>query len=69
VKFCSKLGKTFLETFGMLKQAFGDEAMSRTQAHEWYKYFKESRTSVKNNECTGQPSTSKNKENIQKVQK
>jgi len=27
----------------MLKQAFGDEAMSRTQTHEWYKLFKEGR--------------------------
>jgi len=39
-KFCFKLGKMFLETFKMLKQAFGDEAMSRTQTHEWYKHFK-----------------------------
>jgi hypothetical protein len=34
VKFCFKLGKTVLETFRMLKQAFGDEAMSRTHTHE-----------------------------------
>ena len=53
----------------MLKQASGNEAMSRTQTHEWYKYFKEGRTSIKNNEHTGQPSTSENKENIKKVQK
>jgi hypothetical protein len=30
MKFCSKLGKIFSETLKMLKQAFGDEAMSRT---------------------------------------
>jgi hypothetical protein len=30
VKFCFKLGKTFSETFETLKQAFGDETMSRT---------------------------------------
>jgi hypothetical protein len=69
VKFCSKLGKTFLETFGMLKQASGDEAMNRTQTHEWYKHFKEGQTSIKNNEHTRNPLPSKNKENIQKVQK
>jgi hypothetical protein len=39
-KFCFKLGKMFLETFEMLKQAFGDEDMSSTQTHEWYKRFK-----------------------------
>jgi hypothetical protein len=42
-KFCFKLGKMFLETFEVLKQAFGDEAVSRTQAHEWYRHFKEGR--------------------------
>jgi hypothetical protein len=25
----------------MLKEAFGDEAMRKTQTHEWYKCFKE----------------------------
>jgi hypothetical protein len=34
VKFCFKLGKTFLETFRMLKQAFGIEATIKTQTHE-----------------------------------
>jgi len=43
----------------MIQQAFGDEAMSRTQTHEWCKHFKEGQTSVKNNENIGQPSTSK----------
>ena len=46
MKFCFKLGKTFLETSEMLKQAFWDETISRTQTCEWYKCFKEGRTSV-----------------------
>jgi hypothetical protein len=46
VKFCFKLGKTFSETFEMLKQASGDEAMSGTQTREWYKCFKECLTSI-----------------------
>jgi hypothetical protein len=41
VKFCFKLGNKFLDTFKILKQAFGGEGMSRTQTHEWYKSFKE----------------------------
>jgi hypothetical protein len=40
----------------MLKRAFGDEAMSRTHTHEWYKCFKEGQTSVEDNERLGQPS-------------
>jgi transposase len=53
----------------MLKQAFGDKAMSKTQTHKWYKHFKEGRTSIEDIERSGQPSTLKNEEIIQKVQK
>jgi hypothetical protein len=53
VKFCFKLEKMFLETFKMLIQVFGDEAMSKTQTHERYKCFQEGRTSVDDNECSG----------------
>jgi hypothetical protein len=41
VKFCFKLGKTFLETFESLKQAYGEECMSCTQCYKWFKSFKE----------------------------
>jgi len=41
--------------------------MSRTQTHEWYKHFKEVRTSIEDNKCSGQPSTSRNEENTRKV--
>jgi hypothetical protein len=44
VKLCSRLGNMFSDTFEILKQAFGVEAMSRTQTHEWYKCFKGGRT-------------------------
>ena len=48
---------------------FGGEAMSRTQTHEWYKCFKEVRTSIEDNKHSGQPSTSRNEGNVQKVWK
>jgi hypothetical protein len=41
VKFCVKIGKSVTETFEMLKIAFGEEAMCRTQTYEWWKRFKE----------------------------
>jgi hypothetical protein len=36
VKFCFRLGKTASETHEMLKTAFGDSAMGRTQSLEWF---------------------------------
>jgi hypothetical protein len=41
VKFCFKLGKTFVETFELLKKAYTEECMSRTQCYKWSKRFKE----------------------------
>jgi hypothetical protein len=42
--FCVKLGDTVTTTYGTLQQAFGDDAMSRTQAFRWHKMFSEGRT-------------------------
>jgi hypothetical protein len=39
VKFCFKLSKTASEMHGMLKTAFSDNAMGRTQTFEWFSQF------------------------------
>ena len=58
VKFCFKPWKTFVETFELLKQVYGEEYMSRTQCNEWFKSFKECRTSGSADPRPGLPSTS-----------
>jgi hypothetical protein len=55
VEFCFKLWKTFSEVFEILDQAFGDEASSRTQTHEWNKRFREGRAPVEGSEGSGKP--------------
>jgi len=67
VKFCVKIGKSVTETFEMLKISFRVEAMGRTQTYEWWKRFKEGRTSVDDDPCSGRPSTSKTDDNVAKV--
>jgi transposase len=67
VKFCVKVGKSVTETFEMLKIAFGEEVMCRTQTYEWWKRFKEGRTSVHDDPRSGRPSTSKTDDNVAKV--
>jgi histone-lysine N-methyltransferase SETMAR len=67
IKFCFKLKKTAAETHRMLKEAFGDNAMSQSKTFLWYKRFKDGRTSVDDDERSGRPSTSTTSENIAKV--
>jgi hypothetical protein len=67
VKFCSKLGKTLVETFELLKQAYGEECMSRKQCYKWFKQFKEGRTSVSEDPRPGRPSISRDDCHVERV--
>ena len=48
IKFCYKLNKTATETHWMLKEAFGEQALSQARTFEWFKRFKDGRKSVEN---------------------
>jgi len=61
------MGKYVPETFEMLKMALREEAMCRTQTCQWWKRFKEGRTSVDDDPRSGRPSTSKTDDNVAKV--
>ena len=67
IKFCFNIGKTAMETYQLLQQAYGEDAMGRTQVFDWFRRFEESRTSVENDPRSGRPSTSRNEEMIAKV--
>jgi transposase len=67
MKFCLKLAKTFAETFQMLKQAYGEDCLSRTKCYKWYQRFKSGRTSTEDEPKTGRPSTSKDNDHVEKV--
>jgi len=61
------IGKTATETYQLLQQAYGDDAMGLTQVFDWFRRFKECRTSVESDPRSGQPLTSRNEEVIAKV--
>jgi hypothetical protein len=46
IEFCFKLGKNATECYEMLKRAFGEQAMGRSQTFQWFSRFKASRTSI-----------------------
>ena len=47
IKFCFKLGKNAIETYGMLQTAFEPSSMNRASVFEWHKRFKEGTESVR----------------------
>ena len=53
IKFCFKLGKNAIETYGILRTTFGATCMSRASVFEWHKTFKEGRESVRDDERCG----------------
>ena len=67
IKFCVKLGKSGVETFEMVRCAYGNEAMSRERCFEWHVRFKRGRTSLKDDERSGQPSTSSAPKNVETI--
>ena len=69
IKFCFKKRKTSTETYQLLQQAYGEDEMDRKQVFDWFRQFKEGRTSVESDPRSGRLSTSRNKEMIAKVRK
>lgn len=67
VKFCFKTGKTASETYELLKTAFGDKCLSRSNVFIWFNRFKNGRESVEDEPRSGRPSTSKTDDNVVKV--
>ena len=41
IKFCFKLGKTATGCYEMLKTAFGEKAIGRSQIFQWFSRFKQ----------------------------
>jgi transposase len=53
----------------MLKNAYGEECLSRTNVFEWRKRFQEGRESLQEDERKGRPSTSRAEELVEATQK
>ena len=64
IKFCCKVDFSAIKTLELIQKAYGDAALSRTTIFEWYKRFREGRESVKDDEGSGRPTTSRTDDNI-----
>ena len=67
IKFCFKLKKTAAETHQMLKETFGEQALSQARTFEWFKRFIDGQESVEHRKHSVRPSTCTAPEMIAKV--
>ncbi|PNF23576.1 hypothetical protein B7P43_G04958 [Cryptotermes secundus] len=67
MKFCFLLGKSGTETLEMLKTAYKDDAMGKTQVFEWFSRFKNGEMSIDDKPRSGRPSTARTHENVEKI--
>ena len=67
IKFSFKSGKTATECYEMLKTAFGEQAMGRSQTFQWFSRFKAGRTSTDDDERSVRPVSSSMPEMIERV--
>jgi transposase len=52
-----------------MQAQYGDNCLSRSKIYEWIDHFKKGRTSVRDEERSGRPSTSRTENNIQAVER
>ena len=69
VKFCCKVDVSVTKTVELIQRAYGDAALSRATIFEWHKRFLEGRESVKDDERSGRPTTSRINDNMATVDK
>jgi hypothetical protein len=67
IKFCFKLRKSASETYELLQKAYESDSLPRSTTFEWFKRFREGRESLEDDERSGRPTTSRNKQTIEKV--
>ena len=59
IKFCCKVDFSATKTVELVEKAYDDAAISRTTIFEWHKRFREGGESVKDDERSGRPTTSR----------
>jgi len=64
IKFCFKAGLSATETLVLVKNAYGNEALKRSNVFRWYFRFRDGRGLVEDDERGGRPKSTRTEVNI-----
>jgi hypothetical protein len=64
IKFCFKAGLSSIETLVLVKKAYGNEAVNRSNVFRWYSRFRDGRELVEDDERGGRPKSTRTEVNI-----
>jgi histone-lysine N-methyltransferase SETMAR len=67
IKFCFKAGLSATETLVLVQKAYGNEALSRSNAFRWYSRFRDGRELVEDDERGDRPKLTRTEVNIAAV--
>jgi len=67
VKFLVKLKKTPTECYKLLREAYGENSLSRARVFEWYKRFSEGRESTEDDQRPGRPVSVSTPQTVTKI--
>ncbi|KAG5313910.1 MOS1T transposase, partial [Pseudoatta argentina] len=67
VKFLVKLKKTPIECYKFLKEAYGENSLSRARVFEWYKRFSEGLESTEDDQRPGRPVSVSTPQTVTKI--
>ena len=67
VKFLVKLKKNPTECYKLLKEAYGENSLSRARVFEWYKRFSEGRESTEDDQRPGRPVSVSTPQTVTKI--
>jgi transposase len=67
VKFCQKLGRSPKETFNMMKQVYGEEALGRSTVFKWHQRFAQGKDNLEDDKRSGGPKAVTTESKIEEV--
>ena len=67
INFCSKAGLSATQTLVLVQEAYGNEALNRSNVFRWYSRFRDGRELVEDEERCGRPKSTRTEVNIAAV--